>query len=258
MSSSNNSLTFGLGVILGFLFYQCLVRFYVNETDSSNLKLVDSYKESSNGVSFELYENVLAERLYNEVRIVCWINMLGKYHKTKAIHIKNTWGRRCNKLIFMSNEDDPDLSAVKLPVEDGLDHFWMKFKLAYQHVFKHHFNDGDWFLKGDDDTYVVMENLRAMLYQYRPQTSLMFGHRMAGQAQENGFMQGGCYIMSKKLLTKFVKKLSPNVTACGPVDGYTEDVYMGKSSGFQIFWFLQELHYRPMRWQLFDLHRRSR
>lgn len=223
MNSKRCQVAFAFGILFGFL--SCKL-FKIITFQSAELVLLDSSVETSKSSSFELYENVLAEKLYDEVRIVCWINMSPKFHKTKAVHIKNTWGRRCNKLLFMSTEDDPDLPAIKLPVEDGLDHFWMKFKLAFAYVHEHHFNDGDWFMKADDDSYVVMENLRAMLYQYQPQTALMFGDRLTPYVS-TGYMQGGCYIMSKKLLTKFVTKLTPNLTACGPVDGYQEDVFMG-------------------------------
>ena len=42
-----------------------------------------------------------------------------------------------------------------------------------------------------------------------------------------GFMQGGCYVFSKKLLTKFVTKLAPDLENCGPKDGWMEDIFMG-------------------------------
>jgi glycoprotein-N-acetylgalactosamine 3-beta-galactosyltransferase len=106
---------------------------------------------SRNFTETEIYNETLAEKMKNEIRIVCFINMLPKYHKTKAIHIKNTWGKRCNKLIFMSHEDDPELPAVNLSVPEGLNHFWKKIKLSFKYVYDHHFNDGDYFLKADDD-----------------------------------------------------------------------------------------------------------
>lgn len=217
-----------LGLVFGFFFYFLLVWSvgkFRNENEMSPLKVHNSSFASE---GFELYESELAKNLFNEVKIVCWVLMTPKNHKTRAIHVKNTWGRRCNKLLFMSTEEDPDLPAIKLPVEDGKGHFWKKTRQSLEYVYKHHFNDGDWFLKADDDTYIVMENLRKMLHQYRPQTALFFGHRMAGQDTPSGYMQGGSYVMSKKSLTKFATKLAPNLTICGPEDGYAEDLLMGK------------------------------
>ena len=34
----------------------------------------------------------------------------------KAVHVKNTWGSHCDKLIFMSTEEDKELGAVALEV----------------------------------------------------------------------------------------------------------------------------------------------
>lgn len=44
------------------------------------------------------------EMLKNDIRVLCWILTDPENHKTKAIHVKQTWGQRCTKLLFMSTE----------------------------------------------------------------------------------------------------------------------------------------------------------
>lgn len=94
----------------------------------------------------------MADKLYDEVRVLCWILTSPDNYASRAIHMKRTWGKRCNKLIFMSTVKDDDIGAVALPVSEGRPSLWAKTREAFKYIYKNHFDDFDWFFKADDDT----------------------------------------------------------------------------------------------------------
>ncbi|XP_042888170.1 glycoprotein-N-acetylgalactosamine 3-beta-galactosyltransferase 1-like [Penaeus japonicus] len=116
-----------------------------------------------------------AKRLYREVRVLCWVLMYPGAHDTKAKPIKATWGKRCNKLIFMSTEDDPSIGAVDVGSLEGYKKLWNKTRSALKYIYNNHLEDFEWFLKADSDTYVLVDNLRYVLQDYDTNEPLYFG-----------------------------------------------------------------------------------
>lgn len=70
---------------------------------------------------------------------------------------------------------DDTLDAIVLNVTDDKDHLWGKTRLSFEYIYENHLNDYDWFLKADDDTYVIVENLRYLLHNYSSQNPIYFG-----------------------------------------------------------------------------------
>ncbi|TDG40352.1 hypothetical protein AWZ03_013230 [Drosophila navojoa] len=129
----------------------------VNDAHHSHDMLELSGPEQDVGTHEHSNENTsIAEKLHSEVRILCWIMTNPSNHKKKARHVKRTWGKRCNKLIFMSSAKDEELDSVALPIGEGRNNLWGKTKEAFKYIYEHHINDADWFLKADDDTYTIL------------------------------------------------------------------------------------------------------
>ncbi len=82
-----------------------------------------------------------------KLRILCLISPK-EYDSVsikKARLIRETWGKRCNKLLFVTNNR---LLATK-------DQHFVVAKTAaglFEILYNHHFNDFQWFLHADDES----------------------------------------------------------------------------------------------------------
>ncbi|CAG07430.1 unnamed protein product, partial [Tetraodon nigroviridis] len=147
----------------------------------------------------------VADALYQRVRVLCWV-MTGPYNlQSRARHVRATWTRHCNVVVFMSSVEDPDFPTVGLGTKEGRDQLYWKTIRAFHYVYEHHANDADWFLKADDDTYVVVDNLRWVLSNHTPDEPIYFGKRFKPYTKQ-GYMSGGAgYVLSKEALKRFVE-----------------------------------------------------
>ncbi|XP_059488952.1 glycoprotein-N-acetylgalactosamine 3-beta-galactosyltransferase 1-like [Neocloeon triangulifer] len=216
-----NVIFFAHGLALGFAL--CLFRsmdfcFVPNKIDSNvtGKTLVQMFhdKELNSSLAKELLlrvEEMEARKMSEDVRVLCWVMTSPENHEEKAVHVKATWGRHCNKLIFISDEDDESLPALKLPgVRPGRDGLWSKTVAAFKYVYENCSGEYDWVLKADDDSYVVVENLRKMLLPHSPKDPLYFGFRMKPLSRSmpltpEGYMSGGAgYVLSKEAVRRVV------------------------------------------------------
>ncbi|XP_005999516.2 glycoprotein-N-acetylgalactosamine 3-beta-galactosyltransferase 1 isoform X2 [Latimeria chalumnae] len=167
----------------------------------------------------------VAEDLSKKVRILCWVMTGPQNLQTKAKHVKATWAQHCNKVLFMSSTDDKDFPAIGLDTKEGRDQLYWKTIKAFQYVQEHHLNDADWFMKADDDTFVVVDNLRWILSKYSPDKPIYFGRRFKPYVKQ-GYMSGGAgYILSKEALNRFVEAF--RLQKCSHTSS-VEDLALGK------------------------------
>jgi glycoprotein-N-acetylgalactosamine 3-beta-galactosyltransferase len=91
---------------------------------------------------------------------------------------------------------------------------WLKLREAYSYIYKHFLNDFDWFLKTNDNTYMVIENLRWLLFQYEPDWPLLLGQRFLSEDYIVGV-----HAISKRALTRLVEKAFTNKEICSEGNG---------------------------------------
>ena len=63
-------------------------------------------------------------------------------------------------------------------LKEGREWLFAKTIASLKYIWQHHKDDADWFFKADDDTYVVMENLRHLLKDFDPKLPHYLGLRL--------------------------------------------------------------------------------
>ncbi|KAI7798593.1 hypothetical protein IRJ41_008453 [Triplophysa rosa] len=151
------------------------------------------------------------EYFYSQERTVfCWVLTMPKHLQSRTKHVRATSAKHCNKVLYMISEET-DFPTVGLNISEGRSHLYWKTIGAFQYIHAHHMDNADWFLKANDDTFVVLENLRYSLSKHSSEEPLYFG--WAG------------YILSKEALRRFVKGFADGLCKHTTT---LEDIVMGK------------------------------
>jgi hypothetical protein len=165
-------------------------------------------------------------------RIYCVIKTFGQNLATRALTIDQTWARRCDKHVFLTATNLTKWNNISLPilnlfdVSDNYLELSIKVFDALNLIIQQSLPyDFDWLFIADDDTYVIMEHLRQLLY--RTSEPLAFGHLFAPiSGAPNHFSGGAGYVIN----TAALQRMLPNLqTTCAEwyVPGM-EDVYVSR------------------------------
>ena len=121
-------------------------------------------------------------------RVLCLILTSPKSLLTLAKAVNNTWAPRCTGYYFITEYDSNSLQQNQLefarqlpiaPIENittGYDHLTQKSTLAFLFAYENHFDDFDWFLKADDDTYVFVDHLQTFLSDKNTSDPITYGY----------------------------------------------------------------------------------
>jgi len=114
-----------------------------------------------------------------EVRVCCLVHTTPNNFDNRGRAVNITWGSRCDGLFFITELSNDTKGLPIAPIANltpGYEHLTQKSTLAFQYAYEHHFNTFDWFLKTDDDTYIIMENLKSFLSKKNTSQPVTFGY----------------------------------------------------------------------------------
>ncbi|XP_071108389.1 glycoprotein-N-acetylgalactosamine 3-beta-galactosyltransferase 1-B-like [Haliotis cracherodii] len=149
------------------------------------------------------YVKEVVETIASRLRISCWVMTNPKNLESRSRYIQMTWGKRCDRVVFISSETNTTFPAVGINVLEGRNHLTEKTLGGYHYVYDHHFDDCDWFFKADDDTYLIVENLRLFLTHFDTNKPIYFGHHFKTIIKQ-GYSSGGSgLVVSKEALRRF-------------------------------------------------------
>ncbi|XP_045197871.2 glycoprotein-N-acetylgalactosamine 3-beta-galactosyltransferase 1-like isoform X2 [Mercenaria mercenaria] len=137
------------------------------------------------------------------IRLLCWIMTSPENLEKRSKYVQMTWAPRCDKHLFISSETNDTFPTVGIYTSEGRKHLTEKTMQGFEYVYKHHFNDADWFLKADDDAYVIVENLKYFLSSQNTEDPIYFGHHFKVIVEQGYFSGGSGFVVSKEALRRF-------------------------------------------------------
>ncbi|XP_076469046.1 glycoprotein-N-acetylgalactosamine 3-beta-galactosyltransferase 1-like [Babylonia areolata] len=157
-----------------------------------------------------MIDDSAASALRKRARVLCWVPSTFKQLNAKLKAVNETWITRCDGHIFFVEgqwaEGQRPWDVVSLDVPPGYYNLTTKVVTVLLYLHRYHLHDYDWFLKGDDDAYIVMENLRYVLDQYNARDPVYLGH-LYRQFHSQGYMSGGAsYVLSREALRRVVEE----------------------------------------------------
>ncbi|XP_052252334.1 glycoprotein-N-acetylgalactosamine 3-beta-galactosyltransferase 1-like isoform X2 [Dreissena polymorpha] len=141
------------------------------------------------------------------VRLLCIILTMEKDIPTKVAAVNQTWASRCDIHFYVLNSKIRKSDFLNInDVPDDRFHLVHKIQEVYKIIHKLYLNDFDYVLKADDDTYIVVENLKFLLWHYNSSEPGYLGFHF-NKFVSSGYMSGGAgYVISNRGLRNMIER----------------------------------------------------
>ncbi|ETO36008.1 hypothetical protein RFI_01054 [Reticulomyxa filosa] len=154
--------------------------------------------------------------IYTPHRVWCLVPTLWPKKMDSMKWIAQTWGKFCDQLIFVIDEEfgvnapyvyyGATILKIKCEYRQSTPdrNIWEKVWKMWHHIGKHHLYDSEWFLKIDDDTFFSAVNFKGFARYFNPDKEWYFGHTLLHlwQSKNIAFNSGTCYAISRETLKR--------------------------------------------------------
>nr|CDS29441.1 glycoprotein N acetylgalactosamine [Hymenolepis microstoma] len=222
----SNAFLFLLGLMAGFITVRMLNNHRFSHFNLSEHFEVTELESFQIGQGHHYTNTLLADELAKKVRVYALILTMPASKLTKAVHVKATWARRFNGYVFISSENDTSLPSIRAVEKENRGVLWEKTRQAFMYAKKNLINEYDFFMKADDDSYVIVENLRFILSKMDPNKPFIMGRRFKKFVKQ-GYLSGGAgYVVSRAALKLIAEGMEKEASSCRKRGG-AEDVNLG-------------------------------
>lgn len=140
-----------------------------------------------------------------DVRVLCLILTTTESLSTRGAVVHATWVRRCNRNFYVLKTDQVSPTFINTPFEETRKNLVHKMKFSLTYIYEHHINEFDWLLKADDDTYIIMENLKLLLRDLDSKKPGYIGFHFNKFVASGYIGGGGGYAISNSALRYLVE-----------------------------------------------------
>ena len=150
-----------------------------------------------------------------------------RYLPTRAKSLYETWGKEVDQLVFFVGEDcniSAELSYLPIVKLAGIhDHVYPPLKKTFavmNYMYQHYIHHFNWFVRADDDMYLRVDKLKAVLSHIYPHNNVYLGRPGTGRKEDlerllllphEKYCMGGPGII---LSTGALSNLGPHLSNC--------------------------------------------
>lgn len=163
-----------------------------------------------------------AQFLYSNVSVICVV-FVGGSSNAYAYHVSNTWGKKCNRVIFFGEKSNHYLHVKRIKSV----HSWEYLCEAIKYIWSNYRKELQWAFFSPDHIFVIPENLRYILASKSCMKAYYIGHKVMFWNQIYNSASTG-YVLSYKAIELLMNKFA---SSCSTTGKYmrNEDYYLGRS-----------------------------